>query len=101
MSDAPTSVYGEYRFSPLPMPLPTEAAKTGGRLSGEGMSAYFERFADTYLRGKIKFETEVVNIRRVGERSWIVDTSDGQELSYSRIVLCTGVRHFKVFDIQY
>jgi dimethylaniline monooxygenase (N-oxide forming) len=75
------------------MNLPAKAADTGGRLSGDDMSTYFESFAETLLPGKIKFGTEVINISRVGAKSWAVKTSDGQEFKYSRIVLCTGVSY--------
>lgn len=73
---------------------PANAVETGGRLTGDDMSNYFELFADTYLQGKFKYETEVVDVRRVRERSWIVKTSEGKELEYSRVVLCTGVGCF-------
>ncbi|TFY51937.1 hypothetical protein EVJ58_g10296 [Rhodofomes roseus] len=43
-------VHGEFRFSPLPMPPPADAAATGGRLSGEDMRLYMETFASSAPR---------------------------------------------------
>jgi dimethylaniline monooxygenase (N-oxide forming) len=72
--------------------------KTGNRLCGEDMTDYMENFADTFLAGKIRFETEILEIRRGRDGSgWEVEvldlrTSIKEVLSYARIVLCTGVR---------
>ena len=91
------SVHGEFRFSPLPMPPPMFKAKTGNRLCGEDMTAYMGRFPDTFLAGKIRFETEILDIRRGRDGSgWEVEvldlrTSNKEVLSYARVVLCTGV----------
>ncbi|KAF9240381.1 FAD/NAD(P)-binding domain-containing protein [Melanogaster broomeanus] len=90
------NVHGEFRFSPLPMPPPSLQQETGNRLSGEDMSAYMERFAETFLPGRIRFETEIVDIRRgEGDSGWDVEVQDlntntKHVLSYDRIVLCTG-----------
>ncbi|KAF8585177.1 FAD/NAD(P)-binding domain-containing protein [Ramaria rubella] len=89
------NVHGEFRFSPLQMPPPSDAVKNGGRLSGEDMCNYMERFAAKFLPGIIKFEAEVVSITRRGAGSWLVSIHDkrtgAQEiLEYSRIVVCTG-----------
>lgn len=90
------SVHGEFRFSPLAMPPPM--LKGENRLSGEDMTAYMEEFADTFLAGKIRFETEILDIRRGKDGSdWEVEvvdlrTDNKEILSYARIVLCTGVR---------
>jgi hypothetical protein len=78
------------------MPPPGDSAKTGGRLSGKDVCNYMETFAETFLKDKIKFEVEVLNIRRSPSGSWNVDIKDKYEgtisvLEYSRIVLCTGV----------
>ena len=92
------SVHGEFRFSPLPMPLPVFQEETGNRLCGEDMSAYMENFASMFLAGKIRFETEVLDVRRAGDDiDWEVDvfnlgTGNKEILSYAHIVLCTGVR---------
>ncbi|KAG9308599.1 FAD/NAD(P)-binding domain-containing protein [Chiua virens] len=90
------SVHGEFRFSSLPMPPPAMHERLGNRLCGADMTAYFEKFADTYLSGKIRFETEVLDIRR-GKNGlgWDVEvrdlkTGNNEVLSYTRIVLCTG-----------
>ncbi|SRR6266550_6717312 len=57
---------------------------------------YLETFAETFLKDKIKFGVEVLNIRRSPSGSWNVDIKDKHEgtivvLEYSRIVLCSGV----------
>ena len=63
------------------------------------MSAYMESFADTFLAGKIRFETEILNIRRgrdgAGWEVEVLDLRTGNKdvLHYARIVLCTGVRY--------
>ncbi|KAF8334414.1 FAD/NAD-P-binding domain-containing protein [Amanita rubescens] len=88
---------GEFCFSSLSM-SPEDSAKTGGRLSGKDICNYMETFAETFLKDKIKFEVEVLNIRRSPSGSWNVDIKDKHEgtitvLEYSRIVLCTGGCH--------
>lgn len=61
-----------------------------------------EKIADTYLQGKIRFQTEVLDIRRASDGSaWevqILDLKTGMEqvLTFARIVLCTGVRAFHI-----
>lgn len=80
------------------MHAPDNSVKTGGRLSGEDVGQYMKDFAERFLKGKIRFETEVLNIRR-GDygRGWKVLVRDGRTggaekiLHYSRIILCTGV----------
>ncbi|KAI0253456.1 FAD/NAD-P-binding domain-containing protein [Lactifluus subvellereus] len=90
------SVHGEFRFSTMPMHEPDSSIKTGGRLSGEDVRRYMEDFAKQFLSGKIRFETEILNIRRGDQgRGWNVlvhDKTTGTEkvLYYSRIILCTG-----------
>ncbi|KAH0584375.1 hypothetical protein H2248_009914 [Termitomyces sp. 'cryptogamus'] len=88
------NVYGEYRFSPCPMSPPSEAAETGGRLTGDDMCAYMETFAAKFLAGKIKFNTEILCVRR-STGSWLVTVEDipsgiQEVLVFSHIVLCTG-----------
>lgn len=88
------SVHGEYCFSSLPMPPPR--APIAGRLTGEDMCAYMEAFADRFLPGRIRFETEVLDIRRGKDSAWAVEVqgkgeSGRQVLRFDRIVLCTGV----------
>ncbi|KAI6115961.1 FAD/NAD(P)-binding domain-containing protein [Pisolithus sp. B1] len=85
------NVYGEFCFSSLPMPPPQNQK----RLGGEDMCSYMEKFADTFLAGKIQFETEVLNIRRATGSGWEIQVQDlrtkvKQILVYDRIVLCTG-----------
>ena len=77
---------------------PDNSVKTGGRLSGEDVRQYAEDFAEKFLKGKIRFETEVLSIRRGDHgRGWRVLVRDGRMggaervLHYSRIILCTGV----------
>ncbi|KAI9571710.1 FAD/NAD-P-binding domain-containing protein [Boletus coccyginus] len=90
------SVHGEFGFSPLAMPPPIHKEKTGNRLSGDDMTAYMEKFADTFLSGKIRFETEILDIRRgrdgAGWEVEVLDLKTGNKgvLNYARIVLCTG-----------
>lgn len=83
------------------MPPRPDAKVTGGRLAGEDMRSYMEAFADRFLKDKICYNTEVLNIRRLdfeGLQTWLVTTfnhSNGtrEELSFDKIVLCTGVSH--------
>ncbi|KAF8551014.1 FAD/NAD(P)-binding domain-containing protein [Imleria badia] len=88
------SVQGEFRFSPLPTPPPKEEPRT--RPCCEDMSAYMEQFANTFLVGKIRFEIEILDIRRGTDGSgWEVEvldlrTGNKEVLSYARLVLCTG-----------
>lgn len=87
------NVYGEFCFSSLPMPPPQNP--TQKRPGGEDMCAYMEKFADTFFAGKIRFETEVLNIRRATGSGWEIEVQDlrtnvNQVLVYDRIVLCTG-----------
>jgi len=98
------NVHGEFRFSSLPMPPPLNAKATGGRLSGQDLQTYMESFADRFLEGKIRYNTEVINVRRrsdvqVEDRCWSIavrclTTSaacDVELLNYDKVVLCTGV----------
>jgi dimethylaniline monooxygenase (N-oxide forming) len=89
------------------MRAPDDSIKTGGRLSGDDVRQYLEDFAERFLKGKIHFETEVLNIRRRDRgRGWKVlvrdrRTGGAEKVSYfSRIILCTGVsfvhRHCRV-----
>ena len=88
----------------MPMHEPDSSIKTGGRLSGEDVRRYMEDFAKQFLNGKIRFETEILNICRGDHgRGWNVlvhDKSTGAEkvLYYSRIILCTGVSFVHILD---
>jgi len=82
--------------------MPPPQTSTGNSLSGEGMCAYMEKFADTFLPGKIRFETEILEIRRTDSGSgWEVEVQDlrtgvKEVLTYARIILCTGVCPFSI-----
>ena len=76
---------------------PEGHTKTGGRLSGYDVRQYMEDFAERFLKGRIRFETEVLNIRKSDDhgQGWSIHvrgTKGAQVLNYPRIVLCTGVR---------
>ncbi|KAJ3796856.1 FAD/NAD(P)-binding domain-containing protein [Lentinula aff. detonsa] len=98
------NLYGDYRFSSMEMPRhPSRDPKTT-RLSAEDMQFYFEKFTETYLRDRISFETEVLNIRRPqppfdsDPPNWIVKyrkrgRREVREKGFHRIVLCTGGCH--------
>jgi dimethylaniline monooxygenase (N-oxide forming) len=81
------------------MKRPANSDVTGGRLTGDDMREYMEGYSDKYLKGKIRYNTEILKLRRevfVGENSWAIETRDTQTgalatLRYSKIVLCTGV----------
>ena len=92
------------------MPPPRNSDSTGGRLSGEDMQHYMESFEDHFLPGKIRYNTEVLKIKRVAQNGkngkassttppsqWLISVQDKNsgtrsELKYDRVVLCTGVR---------
>ncbi|KAJ7288126.1 FAD/NAD-P-binding domain-containing protein [Mycena rebaudengoi] len=86
------NVHGEYRFSAMRMPPPAD----GGRLMGDDLSAYMQAFSDKYIKDVIRFNTEVVNIRRDEASSvWFIIVQDMQTgsrevLEFARVVLCTG-----------
>ena len=71
------------------------SAESNVRLTGQDMAAYMRHFAAKYLRGHIRFETEVLKIYRENG-SWMVlvknlrDASQ-ERLSFDKLVLCTGV----------
>ena len=99
------SVHGEYKFSQLDMPPPERSESTGGRLTGTTMRDYMEDFTKTFLdsKAKFRFQTEVLKIQRVKApenvepSTWNVEVKDLQSgstetLTFSRIILATGVR---------
>lgn len=99
MTDLCSSVHGELSFSSMEMEAPPNAPKTGGRLTGEVMTKYMESFYEQFLRNRILFNTEVLNIKR-GENNngWIIQVEDltkgiTSDLRFAKIVLCTGVSH--------
>ncbi|PPR00533.1 hypothetical protein CVT24_005507 [Panaeolus cyanescens] len=91
------NVHGEYRFSALDMPPPSQAKENAGRLSGMDLCNYMEKFSDTFLKGKAKimFRTTVLNVHRDAPGEWrikIQDLDSGEvgEKRFSKIVLATG-----------
>ncbi|KAI0044469.1 FAD/NAD-P-binding domain-containing protein [Auriscalpium vulgare] len=85
------SLHGEFSFSAMPM---TEDSK-GARLTGADLTHYMKEFSGRFLEGRIRFDTEVVRIRRDQGAGWLVDVRNGaagtaETLQYERIVLCTG-----------
>lgn len=81
--------------------MPPPQNSIGNRLGVEDMCAYMEIFADTFLPKKIRFETEILDIRRVNGSGWEVEVQDlrtgvKEVLTYARIVLCTGVRPISI-----
>ncbi|KAJ6610187.1 FAD/NAD(P)-binding domain-containing protein [Mycena sp. CBHHK59/15] len=91
------NVHGEYRFTPLKMDYPSTADVIGGRLTGDDMRLYMTTFADKFLKGKIRFGTEVLKISRETDVTgqWAIEIQDKhsqarETLRFSRVVLCSG-----------
>ncbi|PPQ99019.1 hypothetical protein CVT26_014396 [Gymnopilus dilepis] len=91
------NVHGEYRFSFMEMPTPEGAEETGGHITGLGMCEYMETFYSKFLDGKatFKFETEILNVKRIEKGSWEVEVQDlptggVKVIHFARIILCTG-----------
>lgn len=78
----------------MEMPRPADA---GGRLTGEDLRAYMQAFSDKFLKNVIRFDTEVINIRRDEATAvWFITVQDKKTaarevLEFSRVILCTGV----------
>ncbi|KAJ3934074.1 MAG: FAD/NAD(P)-binding domain-containing protein [Lentinula lateritia] len=98
------NLYGDYRFSSMEMPRHPSRDPKNNRLSAEDMQFYFEKFTETYLRDRISYETEVLNIRRPqppfdsDPPNWIVKyrkkgSKGTREMGFHRIILCTGGCH--------
>ncbi|KAI0051981.1 FAD/NAD-P-binding domain-containing protein [Auriscalpium vulgare] len=84
------SVHNQFSFSAMPM---VEDA-SGSRLTGLDVQHYMATFAARFLEGKIRFNREVVQIRREDE-DWLVDVRSmiggvAETLRYTRVVVCTG-----------
>ena len=85
------------------MPPPRDWRSTAGRLTGEDMQHYMESFEEHFLSGRVRYNTEVLKIKRtapseknVPSRRWLISVQDKlsgvtSELKYDRVVLCTGV----------
>ncbi|KAF9049654.1 FAD/NAD-P-binding domain-containing protein [Hymenopellis radicata] len=95
------NVYGDYRFSSMQMPRHPDRKPNDTRLSAEDMLFYMEKFADTLLKDRICYNTQVVKVRRakppyiIQPPNWIVTIKDKdgvRDLGFDRVVLCTGVR---------
>lgn len=79
------------------MPPPSKAES--GRLTGEDLSNYLESFAARFLLGKIRYRTEVLNVKRNQNgptSAWkirIRNLNDPTEadIFFDKIVLCSGV----------
>ena len=83
----------------MEMPNPEGAEETGGHITGLGMCEYIETFYSKFLEGKatFKFETEILNVKRIEKGSWEVEVQDlptggVKVIHFARIILCTGVR---------
>ncbi|KAJ7158255.1 FAD/NAD-P-binding domain-containing protein [Mycena crocata] len=84
------NVDGEYCFSAMDMP------SFADRLTGKDVRTYMQAFSDKFLKHIIRFNTEVINIRRDKETNvWFITVQDTRAdsreiLQFSRVVLCTG-----------
>ncbi len=85
----------------MQMPRHPDRKPNDTRLSAEDMLFYMEKFADTLLKDRICYNTEVVKVRRakppyvIQPPNWIVTIKDKngvRDLGFDRVVLCTGVR---------
>ncbi|KZV64499.1 FAD/NAD-P-binding domain-containing protein [Peniophora sp. CONT] len=88
------NVYGEYRFSCLPMAPPENTDK---HMSGNDMCAYGEMFAERFLAGRFRYDTRVRKLQRLSD-GWRLDTINTrtgveERLRYDKLVLCTGACH--------
>ncbi|KAE9387177.1 FAD/NAD-P-binding domain-containing protein [Gymnopus androsaceus JB14] len=88
------NVYGEFRFSPQPSMAPKDDSK---RLSGFEMRDYMQKFAETYLKGAIRYGLRILGVARPKDTSsgWDVRVEDvrtreHQILKFDKVVLCTG-----------
>lgn len=89
------NVHGEFRFSQLEMPNPTNTDASGGRLSGDDMRKYMESFAERFLKGRIRYNMEVLNIARHKPKGYTISVLDNKtasqfQLDYDKVVLCSG-----------
>ncbi|THH14463.1 hypothetical protein EW146_g5873 [Bondarzewia mesenterica] len=69
------------------MPPPAEY---GGRLTGMDLCLYMDAFAEQFLKGRIRFRTEVLNVRR-DSNEWKVQVKDlssdaEEDLHFNKIV---------------
>lgn len=87
------------------MPAPAQSDETGGRLSGDDMRKYMESFAERFLKGRVRYNMDVLRISRhvpgkndpAGSvKGWTVEVQDRKneshfQLDYDKVVLCSGV----------
>ena len=84
------------------------------------MQHYMESFEEHFLNGRIRYNTEVLKIRRVPEKNgkassassaalrwqWLVSVHDEKtgataDLKYDRLVLCSGVRCHSLLGVAF
>lgn len=107
LTHAMFSIQGEYRFSCLEQPPPPPTENGDIRLSGQDLQAYMEKFVELFLPDRIRYNTEVLNIRptarggidppRADNHVWTVMMEDvttkvAEIREYDKLILCTGVR---------
>ncbi|KAF9268375.1 FAD/NAD-P-binding domain-containing protein [Marasmius fiardii PR-910] len=83
------NVHGEYHFPPLPMELGPDTW-----LTGEDLKRYMQDFTNTFLRDRVRYQTEVLKLYRE-EGLWVVKVKNlidntQEDLVFDKIVLCTG-----------
>lgn len=101
-----SSIQGEYRFSCLEEPPPPPTENGDIRLSGQDLQAYMEKFVELFLPDRIRYNTEVLNIRPTARGGvdppqgdnhvWTVMMEDVttkvvEIREYDKLILCTGV----------
>ncbi|KAJ7476126.1 FAD/NAD-P-binding domain-containing protein [Mycena latifolia] len=90
------NVHGEFSFSSHAMASPPGSSATGGRLTAQDMRKYMQEFADSFLPGRIMFDTEILNVCcDKTDASWVISTRNRQTgvsdtLKFAKVVLCTG-----------
>ena len=86
------------------MPAPAQSEETGGRLSGEDMRKYMESFTERFLKGRVRYNMDVLRVSRhvpgknepAGTKGWTIEVQDRKteshfQLDYDKVVLCSGV----------
>lgn len=108
--------------------MPPPSIPSENRITGFDLRSYFESFADKFLHGRIRFNTEVVSIKRKwnstslrvvpgtmgGKRGRKESTERGggwllrvrkngtmgreEDVEFDKVVLCTGVSGNKTYS---